>query len=280
MTPFTDRAGRFSLLKTATLAILAAPALWLAYAYATGGLGPLAVKEAIHETGDWAIRFLIATLALTPAQRIFAWPRLALIRRMTGVGTFAYALAHFTLYIVEQKFNLAVVATEIALRIYLTIGFVTLLGLSALAATSTDAALRRLGRKWKMLHRIAYVLAALGVLHFFMQSKIDASEAALMGGLFILLMAYRGLMALRWPLSVPRLALAAIVSGLLSAAVEVAWYAIATGVDPWRVGAANLNVAMGLRPAVITLIAGLAVALLAWLLPIVRQPALGFRRMA
>ena len=84
--------------------------------------------------GDWTIRLLVITLALTPLQRVLNWPKISLIRRMLGVTTFAYALTHFTLYIVQSKFDLVFVASEIILRIYLTIGFVALIGLSLLAA--------------------------------------------------------------------------------------------------------------------------------------------------
>ena len=116
MTPITDRAGRFSALKTVTLAALAAPALWLAYRAVTHDLGPLAVKEALLVLGLWAVRLLLVTLVLTPAQRFLNLPRLALVRRMTGVAAFAYAAGHLLLYIVMEKFNLIFVASEIALR--------------------------------------------------------------------------------------------------------------------------------------------------------------------
>src|SRR5512139_1796005 len=156
MTPFTDRTGRFSPLKSFVLLLLLLPALHLGYRYLTNDLGPLPVKEALLVCGLWAVRFLIATLALTPAQRIFNWPKLALVRRMTGVAAGTYAIAHFLLYIANEKFKLAFVASEIALRIYLTIGFVGLVGLCLLTATSTDAAVRKLGPRWKQLHRLVY----------------------------------------------------------------------------------------------------------------------------
>ena len=96
------------------------------------------------------------TLALTPLQRVLNYPKISLIRRMLGVTTFAYALTHFLLYIVQSKFDLVFVVTEIVLRFYLTIGFVALIGLSLLAATSFDSAIRKLGKKWKMIHRLVY----------------------------------------------------------------------------------------------------------------------------
>ncbi|MGH6855735.1 MAG: sulfite oxidase heme-binding subunit YedZ [Aestuariivirga sp.] len=260
MTPFTDRAGRFSPLKTLTLAGLAAPAVYLAYRYWTFDLGPLPVKEALLVCGLWAVRFLIITLALTPAMRLLNWPKLALVRRMAGIGAFSYAALHFTLYIVNSKFNLGFVASEIVARIYLTIGFVALFGLSLLAATSTDWAVRRLGKRWKQLHRIVYGIAVLGLLHFFMQSKIDTSQATLMAGLFLTLMIYRLMIRWRLSFSPPLLAVAAVAGGLATALAEFAWYGLATGVDPWRIAQANAMLSFGLRPAVIVLLAGLGIA--------------------
>lgn len=255
---FTDRTGRFSALKTACFVALIAPALWLGWRALNHQLGPLAVTEAIHVTGDWAVRFLIGTLALTPAQRIFNWPRLALIRRMLGVGAFTWAAGHLSLYIYSQKFDLVRVASEILQRYYLTIGFVALLGLALLAATSTDGMLRRLGTWWKPLHRIVYGIAVLALLHFFMQSKIDVSEPTLMAGCFLALMIFRYAITRRWTFTPALLAALAAVSALATALTEFAWYALATGANPWRVLLANVRPDYGLRPAVLVLLAGLA----------------------
>jgi len=177
--PWTDRAGRFSRLHGAAFALVVAPALWIAYAFATGALGAEPLKAATHLTGTWTLYLLLASLAVTPLKGLLAWSRLVAIRRMLGVAAFAYIAGHLTLYIGDQSWNLVKVASEIASRIYLTIGFAALLGLAVLAATSFDAAMRRLKRNWKRLHRAVYFLTALGLLHFFMQSKSDVSEAVL-----------------------------------------------------------------------------------------------------
>ena len=220
-------------------------------------MGPLPVKAALRLIGDWTIRFLVITLALTPLQRVLNWPKIALIRRMLGVTAFAYGLSHFILYIVHSKFDLAFVASEIILRFYLTIGFVALIGLSLLAATSFDSAVRRLGRKWKVLHRSVYAIAVLGLLHYFIQSKIDVSPATLMAGLFLLLMIHRVFVNQRVALTPLVLAISAGLAGLLTAVMEFAWYALATGVDPWRIAKANLMLQFGLRPALIVVLVGL-----------------------
>ena len=261
MTPLTNRSGRFSPLKAVTLAGLMAPAIWLAYRAWELDLGPLPVKEAMLFSGLWAIRFLVLTLALTPAQRMFNYSRLALVRRMAGIGTFVYALLHFALFIVNAKFDIGFVAAEIALRIYLTIGFAALVGLSLLAATSTDAAIAALGQRWKQLHRIVYAIAILGTLHFFMQSKIDASEATLMTGLFLTLMIYREFIKRRIALSPAVLAVSALAGALATALVEFAWYGLATGIDPWRIAMANLTLAHGPRPALWVMLTGLMIAI-------------------
>jgi len=257
MTPLTDRQGRFSPLKAATLALALLPAAVIAYWFFTRQLGPLPVKTALHLVGDWTIRLLVITLALTPLQRVLNYPKIALIRRMLGVTTFAYGLTHFLLYIVQSKFDLVFVVTEIVLRFYLTIGFVALIGLSLLAATSFDSAIRKLGKTWKTIHRLVYGIAVLGLLHYFIQSKIDVSPATLMAGFFILLIIYRIFISRRMALSPLVLAISAGLAGLLTALTEFAWYGLATGVDPWRIAQANLMVSFGLRPAIIVALVGL-----------------------
>ncbi len=257
MTPFTDRQGKFSPLKTVTFGLALLPALVISYWFLTDQLGPLAVKAALRLVGDWTIRFLVIALALTPLQRVLNYPKIALIRRMLGVTAFAYALAHFLLYIVNVKYDLVFVATEIALRIYLTIGFVALLGLSLLAATSFDAAVRRLGKKWKLLHQSVYGIAVLGLLHYFIQTKADVSPATLMAGFYFLLMVYRVFINQRIALKPPVLAASALIAAILTVIAEFAWYGLATGIDPWRIAKANVLFTFGLRPAIIVLLVGL-----------------------
>lgn len=274
---WNDRQGRLSPLKAATLLVAITPAAVIAYWFFTGALLPLSIKIALRLVGDWAVRFFVLTLALTPLQRIFNYPKIALVRRMLGVTAFSYAMAHFILYLINVKWNLSFATSEIIHRFYLTIGFVTLLGLSALAATSFDAAVRKLGAKWKMLHRIAYGLAVLGLFHYYLQSKIDVSSATLMAGLFLLSMTVRVMVSRRITLTPLALCGAAVIATALTALTEFAWYGLATGVNPSRVFMANFMVNHGLRPALIILLVGLAVAALAyarqWKLATNRQSA-------
>lgn len=259
-----DKKGRFSALRSFTLLLLMVPAVQLAYRTLTGQLGGRPVMEATHFTGDWTVYLLLAALAVTPARTVLNWVQVAALRRRIGVAAFCYALLHFSLYILDQNFQMLTVAREIALRIYLTIGFAVLLGLLALAATSTDAALRRMGRNWKRLHRLAYPLTALALLHYFLQSKADVSAAVFVTGLYLWEMLWRLLpletRASWWPL--PPLALAA---GLATAAVEFAWYAAASRINPWMVLSANLNLDYGPRPAVAVTIAAMLLSVAALL---------------
>src|SRR5258705_7155337 len=192
MYPWQDYSGRLSPLKLAVFIALLLPGLWTAFAFGVGWLQPRPFTEAIHQVGLWMLRFLFIALAITPLRQIVQWPRLILVRRMVGVAAFAYGLAHISLYLADLKFDLAKAATEIALRIYLTIGFTALFGLAALAATSTDAMVRRLGaRRWQRLHRIVYVISLLAGGHFSQQSKAGLLQATMMAGVYVWLMGYR-----------------------------------------------------------------------------------------
>src|SRR5437667_427192 len=178
-----ERSGRWSPVKIVAFVAAILPALWLAYQAAADELGARPVTEAIHQAGDWTLRFLLITLAVTPAQRIFNYPRLILARRTLGVASAGYAVLHFSLYLLDQHFDLLKVASEIVLRIYLTIGALGLAGLIALASTSTDAAISRLGSgRWHALHRFVYAIPVLAVVHFFIQSKLNTNQPVLMAG--------------------------------------------------------------------------------------------------
>jgi len=263
MAPWNDRAGRLSLLKLSVFIGLFLPAAWLAGLALTQDLGARPLNTAIHFAGLWMVRFLLITLAITPGRKLFRWAELILVRRMLGVATFAYGLLHLTLYVVDQNLDLIRVASEIWLRIYLTIGFVALLGLTALAVTSTDGWVRRLGgKRWQALHRIVYPVAMLGLIHFFMQSKLNIFDAALMSGFFLWLMSYR--LWVRWGEigSIPSLLGLATGSAVATALAEAGWYAVASRVPAMKVLEANLGFAVGIRPAWWVLIVALGVTLL------------------
>nr|WP_282571857.1 ferric reductase-like transmembrane domain-containing protein [Roseomonas acroporae] len=225
------------------------PAAWILALWATDGLGSRPLTEAIHRTGLWAVRFLLLALLVSPLRRLADTTRVLLVRRMLGVAAMAYALAHLGLYVADENFRLLHVASEIVRRFYLTIGFVALLGLALLGATSTDGWTKRLGRNWKRLQRLVYPIGVLALLHFFLQSKADVSEATFAAGLFLALMLWR-LLPARWQGSGLALALLAPVATLATAGVEYAWYALATRIPAQRVLWANLDLEFGPRPAV------------------------------
>ena len=262
--PWNERNGRFSPLKAAVFAGLFAPAAWIVFLAATGALDPKVVTEMIHRTGLWAIRFLLLSLLVTPLMRSARWPKLVSIRRMVGVAAFAYATAHLALFVVDKHGNLATVASEIALRFYLTIGFVAWLGLAALAATSTDAMIRRLGRRWRALHSLVYGIGVLALLHFMIQAKADVTEPVIMTGLFLVLMLFRAALKGGAPAWLAALAAAAL-SPSLTALIEAGWYALVRHIPFREVLDANLDPDMAFRPSAWVLAGGaglLVVALL------------------
>jgi methionine sulfoxide reductase heme-binding subunit len=271
MFPWLDRSGRLSALKMTVFVALLVPGLWIALQWQQGWLMPKPVTEAIHQTGDWAVRFLLLSLLVTPLRRAANWGKLILVRRMLGLAALAYVVIHFLLYTLDQHFDLVHVASEIALRVYLTIGFTALLGLIVLGSTSTDAMIKRLGAKrWQTLHQFVYAITVVALIHFLLQSKIDVTQAILMIGLFIVLMGCRLVVKAGFQLRALELAIVAVVGALLTAVIEASWYGLATGIPGMRVFAANLDFELVIRPAWWALLVGLLIAAVA----LVRQPKL------
>ncbi|HEV2550526.1 MAG TPA: ferric reductase-like transmembrane domain-containing protein [Stellaceae bacterium] len=264
--PWLDYGGRFSPLKAGGFLALFIPGVIVAYGYANDQLGARPLNEAIHQIGNWSLKLIFLSLAVTPARHLLQWPRLILVRRMVGVAAFGYAVAHLSLYVVDQAFDLEKVAVEIALRFYLTIGFSALVVLSAMAATSTDAMMRRLrGRGWRRLHQLIYGGALLAVLHFFMQTKASVNEPWVMTGLYAWLVGYRILAwARRSERRVPLWSIAglSIASALFTALGEAACFWAKFGTDPALVLSANLMTTVGMRPSwvVLTITLGLLLA--------------------
>src|SRR5215207_2546596 len=249
--PWHDYSGRTSPLKLAVFVALFVPALWVAVAFPMGWLGARPLIEAIHQFGLWTIRLIFIALAITPLRHILQWPRLIVVRRMVGVAAFAYAAAHLTLFAGDQAFDLAKIATEIAVRIYLTIGFVAVLGLAALAATSTDGMIKRIGAlRWQRLHRLVYLIALLGVIHYCMQSKLELWEPTIMAGIYAWLMGYRLLarfIGVRGRLPLVWVGALGLAVAALTALGEAAYFRLAYGAvaDPVRVIAANWTLSTG-----------------------------------
>jgi sulfoxide reductase heme-binding subunit YedZ len=172
-----------------------APLAWLlcgAFGWFGAGLGADPVKKLEHEFGKTALNFLLLTLLVTPVRNLAGLPHLLRLRRMLGLFAFFYVVLHFTVYLVlDLELNFGTLFADIAKRPYITIGFTGLLLLIPLAVTSTNRMMRRLGRRWQKLHRLIYVIAALGVWHFYWQVKRDVREPLIYVGIVAVLLGYR-----------------------------------------------------------------------------------------
>lgn len=264
-----DNRGRLSALRIATLALLLLPiGLATTAPFSSEEFNARPFNDLIHRAGYWALMFVLLSLAMTPLRRIGRFGALIDVRRMIGVGAFCYAAAHISLYIADQKFNLAKVASEIALRLYLTIGFVALLGLTALAVTSTDGMVRRLGaRRWQRLHQLIYVIMLLALIHFFQQTKADVWVPTFIAGLAGWLLGYRLLVwrtTRQEPSAWMLLALTLMVASL-TFICEALGIAIVFNTSPWMVLQMALDVdlaTLDVRPGWLVLAAGLCVVAL------------------
>ncbi|WP_419604172.1 sulfite oxidase heme-binding subunit YedZ [Thiolapillus sp.] len=168
------------------------PLAYMMWAAFSDSLGPNPVEALSHETGSWALRFLLITLAITPLRRLTGWRHPVLLRRMLGLFSFFYASLHVLVWLwLDREFAWGDMLADIAKRPYITVGFLSFLILTALAATSNALSMRRLGLRWKQLHRLVYVAALLAVLHFIWLVKADLLEPMVYLGIFSLLMLLR-----------------------------------------------------------------------------------------
>jgi sulfoxide reductase heme-binding subunit YedZ len=155
-------------------------------------LGADPVRRMLHACGITALNLLLITLAITPLRQLTHVQELLRLRRMLGLFAFTYAVLHFLVYAwLDQGWQLSAILEDIAKRPYITIGLTALLLLVPLAVTSTQRMMRRLGRRWIMLHRLIYVVALLGVWHFYWQVKKDVREPLLYAAIYLVLMAWR-----------------------------------------------------------------------------------------
>jgi sulfoxide reductase heme-binding subunit YedZ len=263
-----DRRGRLSLLRLGVLALLLLPVGKALIDAGDIAHGARPLNDLIHRAGFWALVFLGVTLAVTPFRRIARYGNLIDVRRMLGVGAFFYIAAHLALFIADQGYDLGKVVHEISHRVYLIIGATAWLGLAALAATSTDGMVKRLGGKtWKRVHQLSYGIALLALIHYFQQTKADVTVPTFAAGLFLWLMTYR-LMA--WwqgggELSTLSLLGLSVTVSLLTFAGEAVGIGIAFQVSPLRVLDTVFDFDAGIRPGWQVLAAGLAVCVVDFL---------------
>jgi sulfoxide reductase heme-binding subunit YedZ len=265
-----DARGRLSALRIAALVLLLLPiALAFTAPWTSEEFNARPFNDLTHRAGYWTLMFVIISLAITPLRRIARYGALVDVRRMIGVGAFCYVVAHILFNIANEKFNVVKVATEIVLRLYLTIGFIAFLGLTALAVTSTDGMVRRLGgRRWQKLHQLIYVIVLLGLIHFFQQTKLNVWWPTLIAGLVGWLLGYRILVRSRSgePSALMLFGLTVAVTAL-TFICEAIGIAIGFNTSPWMVLQTAFDVYLDvdtfdIRPGWMVLAAGLVVVVL------------------
>jgi len=158
---------------------------------AAGGIGVDPVETLTHLTGFWGLTLLLASLAVTPLRRLTGWNGIIGARKVLGLFAFFYAVLHFAVYLADHGADARVIVADVVEHPWVTVGFGALLLLTPLALTSRQAAMRRLGKRWQKLHRLVYLAAGLGVLHFFLLVKKDVTEPLVFGAVFVALMAFR-----------------------------------------------------------------------------------------
>ena len=174
------------------------PGLVLARRTWAGDLGVNPVETLLHETGRTALGLLLITLTVTPVRRLTGWNRVQRVRRLLGVSSFAYALLHFTIYVVFNHLgDVRAIWSDVTERPFIFVGMLALVILTLLAATSTNGMIRRLGRRWQRLHRLVYVAAVAGLVHFAWGQKADIREPLWWAAYLGVLLALRVLLAVR-----------------------------------------------------------------------------------
>jgi methionine sulfoxide reductase heme-binding subunit len=174
------------------------PVFLLAWRGFSGGLGANPIEFITHTTGDWTLRFLLITLTVTPLRKLLRFPELVRFRRMFGLFAFFYGCLHLLTYVwLDKFFAWGEMLKDVAKRPFITAGFTAFVLLVPLAITSTAGWIRRLGgKRWQMLHRLIYVSAVAGVVHYYWLVKSDIRMPVFYGALLAVLLAYRGASAL------------------------------------------------------------------------------------
>ena len=158
----------------------------------TGSLGANPIEAILDRFGNWAIRFIMIALAVTPLRRITGWNWLTRFRRMLGLYAFFYSLMHFTTWLVlDRELRLADIVEDLTLRPFITLGFVAVVLLTAMAITSFTALRRRMGKHWQSLHNMVYVVGILAVWHYWWQVKKDITEPLIYAAILAALLAIR-----------------------------------------------------------------------------------------
>lgn len=185
-------------LKPLVFALALLPIAWLVWATLTAHLGVNPAETIQLETGRWALRFLLLTLAVTPVRRVTGWNIVIQYRRMLGLFAFFYALLHFSSYVVlDQYFAVDAMMADVIKRPFITVGFAALLLMVPLAITSTKGWIRRLGRRWQALHRLVYASAICAIVHFAWKVKVVVGDPVIYAGVLAILLGFRLVWAMR-----------------------------------------------------------------------------------
>jgi len=175
-----------------------APFVWLVTRTLTGRLGINPVEDLELTTGIWALRFLVLTLAITPVRRLTGWNRLIRYRRMLGLFTFFYACTHFAVYVgVDQYFAFDLILKDVVKRPFITMGFTAFVLMIPLALTSTAGWIRRLGKRWQLLHRLIYICGVCASIHYLWKVKVMIGSPVYYAVTIALLLGFRLLWQLR-----------------------------------------------------------------------------------
>ena len=181
------------LFKGSFFIIFLIPLVVLLFSFFNERLGANPIEVLTRDTGQWALRFLLISLSISPLRLLFGWHFLAPIRRMVGLYCFFYASVHMLLYIwLDQFFNLGDIIDDIIERPFITVGVISFLALIPLAVTSNDKMKKRLGsERWKRLHSLVYFIGMGGALHFFMLVKKDITEPLIYIAILVILLGIR-----------------------------------------------------------------------------------------
>jgi sulfoxide reductase heme-binding subunit YedZ len=179
-------------LKPAVFLLALAPFLWLATRAMTGRLSVNPIEDITLTTGIWTLRFLVITLAITPLRRVTGWNRAIQYRRMLGLFAFFYAVLHVSTYVVlDLFFAWDLILADIAKRPFITMGMIAFAAMIPLAVTSTKGWIRRLGRRWQLLHRLVYVSAIAAAIHYLWKVKVMIGSPVYYAAIIVALLLFR-----------------------------------------------------------------------------------------
>jgi sulfoxide reductase heme-binding subunit YedZ len=186
-------------LKPVVFMLSGLPVLWLCWLALNNGLGANPIEKLIRYNGDWALRFLLIGLVVTPLRLVTGWTEIARVRRMLGLFAFFYVCLHLSAYVgLDRFFDWSAIWADIIKRVYITVGMGAFLTLIPLAMTSTAGMVKRMGAKsWRRMHRVIYFTTIAAIIHYIMMLKAGYQEPAIYGAILAVLLAIRAVK--KWP---------------------------------------------------------------------------------